>query len=122
MNVDEVGLPLLWADRHSPELYCAAVNSPQQPVTELYAIHKMPRDFCQALLLRIDQNSSGEAMDYPGFVSWRTVAGIGAKFDTEKTNFLVFFLMVRQTEFSVPRFFMADWLAFRSAALRETSS
>jgi hypothetical protein len=40
----------------------------------------------------------------------------------KKTNFLVFFLMVRQTEFSVPRFFMADWLAFRSAALRETSS
>jgi len=55
-------LPLLWADRHSPELHCAAVNSPQQPVTELYAIHKMPRDFCQALLLRIDQNGSGEAV------------------------------------------------------------
>src|SRR4030081_9696 len=84
MNVDEGGLPLLWADRHSPELHCAFVNSPQQPVNELYAIHKMPRDFCQALLLRIDQNSSGEAMYYPGFVSWRTVVGIGAKIDTEK--------------------------------------
>jgi len=77
----------LRADFHSRKLDRAAVNSPQQPVTELYAIHKLACDFCQAILLRIDQHGSGEAMNNPCFVSWWTVIRIGAKFDAEKIFF-----------------------------------
>jgi hypothetical protein len=83
MDVNERCLPQLRADFHSFKLQCPAVNSSQQPITKLHSIHKVARDFCQSLALRINQNCAGQAMDYPSFVSGWTVARIGAKFDPE---------------------------------------
>src|SRR6266850_1082550 len=84
VNVDEGRLPLLRSDLNSLKLQCAAVNSTQQTKTKGHLIYKLTRDSCQARLLRVNQNGSGQAMDYPSFVSWRTVIEIGAKLDAEK--------------------------------------
>jgi hypothetical protein len=81
VNIDEGSLPLLRADLYSLKLQCATVNPTQQTKTKGHQVYKLTRDFCQALLLRIDQDGAGEAMYYPGFLGWRTVIGIGAKFD-----------------------------------------
>ena len=87
MNVDEGGLPLLRADLYSLKLQCAAVNSTQQAKTKVHLIYELTRDSCQARLLRINQNGARQAMDYPSFVGWRTVIGVGAKLDPEKVFF-----------------------------------
>ena len=59
---------------------------PEEPKSEFHLAYELARESCQAFLLRIDQNSSGQAVCHPGFVGRRIVVGVGAEFEPDKIS------------------------------------